>query len=318
MKTFSRSYSKAKIGFIGLGQMGFPMAKNLLTKYKPEQLHIFDTVDTVTAKFVKENPTAKVCKSPAEVARNSDVIVSMVPNPTIVKHVYLGENGVCHGAQKNALLIDSSTIGPQAARDVSKALANYPVRWIDAPVSGGTPGAINATLTFMVGAQQKSIFDEAKPILEGMGKNIVYCGEIGHGQIAKICNNMMLGTTMIAAAETLNLGIRLGMDPKLLSSILNTSTGRCWSTDSYNPVPGVMENVPSSRDYEGGFAAVLTHKDMALAMDAARDTKSTVVLSSAAYQIYNQLITTPGFEKKDFSSVFKWLDNNSAKFGPKK
>lgn len=129
---------------------------------------------------------------------------------------------------------------------------------------------------------------------------------------------MMLGISMIAASETLNLAERLGMDPKLMSSILNTSTGRCWSTDTYNPVPGVMENVPSSRDYEGGFAAHLTHKDMVLALEAAAASKSTVLLASVATQIYNQLITTPGFEKKDFSSVFKWLDNNSKKYpGPK-
>jgi 3-hydroxyisobutyrate dehydrogenase len=150
-----------------------------------------------------------------------------------------------------------------------------------------------------------------------MGKNIVYCGDVGSGQIAKICNNMMLGISMIAASETLNLGARLGMDPKLLTGILNTSTGRCWSTDTYNPVPGVMPNVPSSRDYEGGFAAVLTHKDMGLAIEAAQASKSTVMLASVAHQIYNQLITTPGFEKKDFSSVFKWLDNNSAKYSQK-
>ena len=170
----------------------------------------------------------------------------------------------------------------------------------------------------MVGAKDEAIFNKSKPVLQGMGKNIAFCGPIGNGQIAKVCNNMMLGISMIAASETLNLGVRLGMEPKLLSSILNTSTGRCWSTDSYNPVPGVMENVPSSRDYEGGFAAHLTHKDMGLAIEAAQSVKATVMLASVSHSIYNQLITTPGFEKKDFSSVFKWLDNNSAKYTPKK
>lgn len=133
-----------------------------------------------------------------------------------------------------------------------------------------------------------------------------------------VIHALIQGISMIAASETLNLGVRLGMDAKLLSSILNTSTGRCWSTDSYNPVPGVMENVPSSRDYTGGFAAHLTHKDLGLAIEAAQASKSTVMLASVALQVYNQLITTPGFENKDFSSVFKWLDNNSVKYAPKK
>ena len=137
----------------------------------------------------------------------------------------------------------------------------------------------------------------------------MYCGSIGKGQVAKICNNMMLGISMIGAAETLNLGIRLGMDPKLLSSILNTSTGRCWSTDTYNPCPGVMPNVPSSRDYEGGFGVSLIAKDLGLAVNAANQSRSTVILGSIANQIYNQLSTTKGLEKKDFAVVFKWLND---------
>nr|KAJ3418508.1 hypothetical protein HK105_008232 [Polyrhizophydium stewartii] len=175
-------------------------------------------------------------------------------------------------------------------------------------------GAVNGTLTFMVGGDDEAVFERVKPILQGMGKNIVYCGKHGSGQVAKICNNMLLGITMIGASEAMNLGARLGMDPKLLAGILNTSTGRCWSTDTCNPYPGVMEGVPASRNYDGGFGVSLIAKDLGLAVAAANEAKSTVILGGIAHQIYNQLSTTPGYEKKDFSSVFKWLNDNGKRF----
>ena len=166
----------------------------------------------------------------------------------------------------------------------------------------------------MVGASTPEIFEQAKPFLDGMGKNIVNCGGNGNGQIAKICNNMMLGISMIGVAETMNLGIRMGMDPKMLAGILNTSTGRCWATDTYNPVPGVIPGVPSSKDYEGGFSLALITKDLGLASAVATESKSSIVMGAIAQQIYNQVLATPGFEKKDFSSVFKWLNDNVKRY----
>lgn len=142
-----------------------------------------------------------------------------------------------------------------------------------------------------------------------MGKNITFCGLPGNGQVAKICNNMLLGISMLAAAETMNLGVRMGMDPKLLNDIINTSSGRCWSTDTYNPCPGVLTGVPASRDYSGGFGVQLMTKDMGLAVNAATDTKSTTILAGVAHQVYTQVSSTKGFEAKDFSSVYKWLNS---------
>ncbi|KAI8608223.1 6-phosphogluconate dehydrogenase [Chytriomyces sp. MP71] len=182
---------------------------------------------------------------------------------------------------------------------------------LDAPVSGGTLGAEAGTLTFMVGSPNAQTFNMVKDrILVHMGKNIVHCGTVGNGQVAKICNNMMLGISMIAASETMNLGVRLGMDPKLLAGIINTSSGRCWSTDTYNPCPGVLPNVPASRDYTGGFGTSLMAKDLSLAISAAHESKSTVTLGSVAHQIYNQVSSQKEYKSKDFSPVYKWLNDN--------
>ncbi|CAG8703656.1 5446_t:CDS:1, partial [Funneliformis mosseae] len=154
-------------------------------------------------------------------------------------------------------------------------------------------------------------FNRAKPYLSHMGKNIIHCGGLGAGQIAKICNNMLLAITMIGVAETMNLGVKLGMDPKLLANILNTSSGRCWSSDSYNPCPGVLSNVPSSKNYEGGFNNKLMAKDTKLAVNAANDANATVILGAIAQQLYSLLSNTVGYEKKDFSSIYRWLNESN-------
>ncbi|KAJ3036538.1 hypothetical protein HDV00_002559 [Rhizophlyctis rosea] len=269
------------------------------------------------------------------IAHHADVVVTMLPGPQHVKEVYLGEDGLLNSAKVGSVMIDSSTIDPATAREVARVAKERGVLMVDAPVSGGTGGAQAGTLTFMVGAPSQQDFDRVQPYLSHMGKNIVYCGANGNGQVAKICNNMLLGITMIAASETMNLvtrtifsdihqpvisdthheqGIRLGMDPKLLASILNSSSGRCWSTDTYNPCPGVMPNVPASRNYEGGFGVPLMAKDLGLAVAAAQEAKSTVLLGAHAHQIYNQLASSEEFGKKDFSSVFKWLNDDAKKF----
>ncbi|KAJ3101420.1 hypothetical protein HDU97_001350 [Phlyctochytrium planicorne] len=317
--------AKPRIGFIGLGQMGYPMANNLRTKTLPtaESFKIFDAFPATATKFITANTTATSVQTPKDIGSSCDIIVTMLPAGPHVRKVYLDEqSGILAGLKGrpsgSVLLIDSSTIDVGTAKAVAAASAQAGAVMIDAPVSGGTLGAEAGTLTFMVGSPSLDVFQFAKDhVLVHMGKNIVHCGESGNGQVAKICNNMMLGISMVAASETMNLGVRLGMDPKLLASILNTSSGRSWSTEIYNPCPGVLPNVPASRDYEGGFGNPLMAKDLGLAVSAAAEAKATVTLGAIASQIYGQISSTPGFENKDFSSVYKWLNDNSVKLAKK-
>ncbi|KAI8609823.1 NAD binding domain of 6-phosphogluconate dehydrogenase-domain-containing protein [Chytriomyces sp. MP71] len=312
-----RPKHQPRIGFVGLGQMGFPMAQNLLAKSGSAHFVVFDAFPATAAKFAEaaaKGSSVVVAKTPKEVAESADVVVTMLPAGPHVRDVYLNpETGLIAGlaGKKDALLIDSSTIDVTTSKTVAEAVAAAGSMMLDAPVSGGTLGAEAGTLTFMVGSPNAQTFNTVKDrILVHMGKNIVHCGTVGNGQVAKICNNMMLGISMIAASETMNLGVRLGMDPKLLAGIINTSSGRCWSTDTYNPCPGVLPNVPASRDYSGGFGTSLMAKDLSLAVSAAHESKSTVTLGAVAHQIYNQVSSQKEYKTKDFSSVYKWLNDN--------
>nr|CAG8433385.1 1451_t:CDS:2 [Entrophospora candida] len=320
MSVYKQSYDRASkddaIGFIGLGQMGFKMANNLFRKSK-YSLVIYDVNNKSIEEFASINQTSlssskSIVKasSPSDVAKKSNVIITMLPSSVEVEKVYLNDGddeSLVNSIDKNSFLIDSSTIDQSVSKYVAKQIINKGATAVDAPVSG--VGAEAATLTFMVGASTSKDFEKAKSYLSFMGKNVVHCGDIGTGQIAKMCNNMLLAISMIGTAEAMNLGIRLGMDAKLLASIINTSSGRCWSSDTYNPCPGIMENVPSSRDYQGGFSNKLVAKDLRLAVNAANDTRSTIVLGALAQQIYNQLSANKDFENKDFSSIYKWLNN---------
>ncbi|ORY25862.1 3-hydroxyisobutyrate dehydrogenase [Rhizoclosmatium globosum] len=311
------------IGFVGLGQMGFPMAANLMKK-TGSPFVVFDAFPATASKFVEnakdlkaQNQSVSVAATPRDLAAQCDVIVTMLPAGPHVKSVYLdAETGLLAGikGRNNVLLVDSSTIDVATSKHVAETVGNAGAVMLDAPVSGGTLGAEAGTLTFMVGSPSVTTFNTVKDtILVHMGKNIVHCGTVGNGQVAKICNNMMLGISMVAASETMNLGVRLGMDPKLLAGIINTSSGRCWSTDTYNPCPGVLPNVPASRDYTGGFGTSLMAKDLSLAVSAAHESKSTVTLGAVAHQIYNQVSSQKEFKNKDFSSVYKWLNDNQEK-----
>jgi 3-hydroxyisobutyrate dehydrogenase len=286
-----------KIGFIGLGQMGGPMARNLLKA--GHSLVVFDVVqrhvDALTALGAAAAATAKLAAAPAE------LVISMLPSSPHVKAVYLGEDGVLAGVAGGIPLIDSSTIDPHTAREVASIAAQRGNAMADAPVSGGTGGAAAGSLTFMVGATLR-LFEQIKPILAAMGKNIVHCGDSGTGQVAKICNNLLLGISMIGVAEAMSLGVALGIDPKVLTGIINTSSGRCWSSDTYNPYPGVMDDVPAARGYSGGFAADLMLKDLGLAADAARQAQQPVVLGAMAHQLY-QLWSAQGAGSQDFSAI---------------
>jgi len=299
----SHKYVTPEIGFIGLGEMGFRMANNLIKAGK--NLIVFDKVKTPIELLVKQGATE--ANSPKEVSSSGvKTIISMLPSSPHVHSVYLsGNDPIIEGAKPGQLYIDASTIDPETARTIQKILKEKGIFMIDAPVSGGVNGAQNATLTFMVGGDVET-FEKSKEILSLMGKNIVHCGGPGNGQVAKIANNLVLGITMIGISEAMNLGIKLGMDPKVLAGIFNTSSARCWSSDTYNPVPGVMENVPSSRNYDGGFGVDLMAKDLSLGVLAAHSIKQSIPLGGAALQVYNQL-SSKGMGKKDFSSVYKFL-----------
>jgi 3-hydroxyisobutyrate dehydrogenase len=310
---------RANIGFIGLGNMGAPMATNLLKK--AHSVTVFDVNALAVKQLIAAG--AKSAPSPAAVAASGvDVIVTMLPSSPHAKAVYTAlESGVLAKVKAGALLVDASTIDPTVSRELALAAANKGAAFIDAPVSGGVVGAANGTLTFMVGGA-KEAFDKAKPILECMGKNVVYCGGPGNGQVVKICNNLVLGISMIGVSEAMNLGVKLGMDAKTLATIFNSSSARCWSSDTYNPVPGVIDGVPSSRNYDGGFGSALMAKDLGLAVAAAHDIKAPLPLGGAALQLYN-LLTAHGLGGKDFSVAYQFLaaqhnNNSSNNSGDKK
>ena len=292
-----------KIGFIGLGNMGAPMARNLLKA--GHELTVFDVVQSnVDALIAHGAGKAKAAGTPAAILKEGvEVIITMLPAAQHVKSVYLGDDGILSGNVDGVILIDSSTIDPMSAREVAKAATAKKALMLDAPVSGGTGGAEAGTLTFMVGGEQ-GLYTKMLPVLQAMGKNIVYCGATGNGQVAKVANNMLLGISMIGTAEAMALGVSLGMDAKVLAGIINTSSGRCWSSDTYNPYPGVLENVPASRGYTGGFGSDLMLKDLGLATEAAKLAKQPVPLGSLAQQVY-QTFSLQGNGGLDFSAIIK-------------
>lgn len=289
-----------KIGFIGLGNMGGPMAQNLLNAN--HQVRVFDL--SASAVKTAQAAGAEVAATVAEVANSEvEIIFTMLPAAQHVKTVYLGEEGLLAQSAPGTLLVDCSTIDPHTARQVATAANERGLALIDAPVSGGTKGAQEATLTFMVGGPADSLA-KARPALEAMGKNIVHCGDAGNGQVAKVANNMLLAISMIGVAEAMNLGVSLGMDPKILASIINTSSGRCWSSEINNPYPGALENVPASREYTGGFGSALMLKDLGLALHAAEQAQQPVMLGGLAKQLYQQLCNL-GHQHLDFSAIMK-------------
>ena len=288
-----------KIAFIGLGNMGAPMARNLIKA--GHQLNLFDLNQTVLAELAALGGHISV--SPKDAAQGSELVITMLPAAAHVRSVYLNEDGVLAGIAQGVPAVDCSTIDPQTIRDVAATAAKQGVVLGDAPVSGGTGGAQAGTLTFMVGASAEH-FEVLKPILAQMGKNIVHCGDVGTGQIAKICNNMLLGISMIGVAEAMALGNSLGIDTGVLAGIINSSTGRCWSSEVYNPWPGIVETAPASRGYTGGFGAELMLKDLGLATEAARVAHQPVILGAVAQQLY-QAMSLRGEGGKDFSAIIE-------------
>ena len=289
------------IAFIGLGNMGGPMVLNLLKA--GFGLTVFDL--SPSALQTAQAAGAKVAASAAEAAAGAGIIVSMLPASAHVEDLYLGSGGVLKVVKPGTLIVDCSTIAPQTAKTVYQAAQAAGCSMIDAPVSGGTAGAAAGTLTFIVGGETEAL-DLARPLLEKMGKNIFHAGDHGAGQVAKICNNMLLAIHMIGTAEALNLGTSLGLDAKVLSEIINKSSGRNWSCELYNPFPGVMENVPASRGYSGGFGVDLMLKDLGLAQEAALHAKAATPLGTLARNLYH-LHSLAGNGRLDFSSILELL-----------
>ncbi|KPX92326.1 3-hydroxyisobutyrate dehydrogenase [Pseudomonas amygdali pv. mori] len=287
------------IAFIGLGNMGAPMARNLIKA--GHTLQVFDLNKSVLAEFAGLG--AQVSDSPRQAAEGSELLITMLPAAAHVRSVYLNDDGVLKGISPGVPAVDCSTIDPQTIRDIAAVAAQQGVVLGDAPVSGGTGGAQAGTLTFMVGGSAEH-FAVLKPVLEQMGRNIVHCGDVGTGQIAKICNNMLLAISMIGVSESMALGNALGIDTHVLAGIINTSTGRCWSSEAYNPWPGIVETAPASRGYSGGFGAELMLKDLGLATEAARAAHQPVILGAVAQQLY-QAMSLRGDGGKDFSTIIE-------------
>ncbi|WP_286262418.1 3-hydroxyisobutyrate dehydrogenase [Thalassotalea atypica] len=295
----------ANVAFIGLGNMGGPMAVNLVKA--GHQVCVYDLSAQAVIDVVEHGASTAV--SAQECVKDAEFIISMLPAGKHVASVYLGENGLINHIQAGSLVIDSSTIDAQTSIVVGSTLKEQGIEFIDAPVSGGVGGATAGTLSFMVGGSVEN-FNRAKSVLDNMGKNIFHAGEHGAGQVAKVCNNMLLSVLMAGTAEALQLGIANGLDPKVLSNIMSKSSGSNWTLDVYNPCPDVMENVPSSNDYQGGFMVDLMAKDLGLAMDTAVTSQSSTPMGSLARSLY-AMHASAGNGGKDFSSIFNLFNKES-------
>lgn len=289
----------ANIGFIGVGNMGGPMAANLIEA--GHHVTVFDlsqeNLDCVASKG------ATIATSTNGAVQDAEIVITMLPAGKHVHAVYSDEVLVC--ADKGILLIDCSTIDVETSREVHAQAVNGDFLMIDAPVSGGVGGAAAGTLTFMVGGEDIA-FSHAKPILEAMGKNIVHCGGAGTGQAAKVCNNMMLGIQMISVVEAFVLAEKLQLDPQKLYDVASTASGQCWSLTTYCPVPGPVPTSPANSDYEPGFATELMLKDLDLALSAAKSSGARVDVAEVAADMYRKYAQADG-GSKDFSGIIKFI-----------
>lgn len=291
-----------QIAFIGLGHMGSPMALNLLKVGYP--LVVFDIASSTKE---HEAAGARAATSIVDAVSQADVIITMLPEAKHVMTVYEGEHGVFSSVKPTALLIDCSTIDIHSCHHLHQTAQTKQLALLDAPVSGGTKGAALGTLTFMVGGE-KGHFERGQPILAKMGKNIFYTGAAGSGQATKICNNMLLGISMIGTAEAFHLADKLGLNAKVFHEVVAASSGQCWSATNYSPVPGLVPNTPSNNAYEPGFTAKMMLKDLNLAQQAAMTSGASTLLGSEAMSIY-RLLCNSGLAEKDFSSIYPWLNN---------
>lgn len=293
-----------KIAFLGIGHMGYPMALNL--HKKGFVVSVFDLSKPALERAKTDG--LFVADSAKDAAKDAEAVISMLPAAKHVESLYLGQSGLLQelkSSKKTNLpyIVDCSTISPESAQKVSAHATALGFEILDAPVSGGTGGAQAGTLTFMVGGNPKNL-ETLRPVFEAMGKNIFHAGDAGFGQVAKVCNNMLLAIHMIGTSEALALGTKFGMNPKTLSEIMSKSSGSNWSLQTYNPYPGVQETSAASRGYTGGFASSLMLKDLGLAIEAAEKQSTKTPLGALAHKIFAEHCES-GFEGQDFSSVIK-------------
>ncbi|WP_172837886.1 3-hydroxyisobutyrate dehydrogenase [Xanthomonas arboricola] len=293
------NHTMSKIAFIGLGNMGGPMAANL--SKAGHQLRVFDLVPAALDAAVAAG--AHAASSAHDTLADAEIVISMLPASRHVEALYLGEAGILAQIPAAALVIDCSTIAPASARKLAAEAQARGLAILDAPVSGGTAGAAAGSLTFIVGGAAQ-VLERARPVLQAMGKNIFHVGDNGAGQVAKLCNNMALGVIMAATGEALALGVAQGLDPAVLSQMMAVSTGRSWATEVCNPWPGVLPNAPASRGYSGGFGNDLMLKDLGLVAESAVQAGVSIPLGELARNLY-AINSQAGNGALDFSSVIK-------------
>ena len=297
----------ATIGFLGLGNMGRPMALNLVKA--GHKVAGFDLSKAACDAAAADG--LAIAADGAGAVKGADIVITMLPAGKHVVGAYTGAMNLLGAAKPGTLFIDCSTIDIASARTAAKAATDKGMLAVDAPVSGGVGGAAGATLTFMVGGADEA-FAKAKPILEAMGKKIVHCGGAGNGQAAKICNNMILGISMIAVSEGFVLAKKLGLSEQALFDVASTSSGQCWSLNTYCPVPGPVPTSPANRGYQPGFAADLMLKDLKLSQDAAQDVGAVTALGAAASKLY-ELFAAQGHGGMDFSAIVTFLNGTPGK-----
>lgn len=297
----------ATIGFLGLGNMGRPMALNLVKA--GHKVAGFDLSKAACDAAAADG--LAIATDGAGAVKDADIVITMLPAGKHVVGAYTGAMNLLGAAKAGTLFIDCSTIDIASARTAAKAATDKGMLAVDAPVSGGVGGAAGATLTFMVGGADEA-FAKAKPILEAMGKKIVHCGGAGNGQAAKICNNMILGISMIAVSEGFVLAKKLGLSEQALFDVASTSSGQCWSLNTYCPVPGPVPTSPANRGYQPGFAADLMLKDLKLSQDAAQDVGAVTALGAAASKLY-ELFAAQGHGGMDFSAIVTFLNGTPGK-----
>ncbi len=295
-----------QIAFIGIGNMGCPMAENL--KKSGKKIKVFDVSKKIIELAKKKN--LDVVKNLNDlITKEVTTVITMLPEGKNSKEVFLGENGIINKVSKNCLLIDCSTIDIQTSKEIGKKATERGIKMIDAPVSGGVMGAQKATLNIMVGGT-KDAFELALPLLKIMGKNIFHAGDLGSGNGAKICNNMSLGIAMIAASESLMLAKRLNIDIKKVHEIMKNASGNSWPISVYPPLPGLIEGTPSNNNYRPGFSAGMMNKDLKLASECAESVSADTPLGKMALEIYKKFCEE-GNDTKDFSAISKVIGGDA-------
>ena len=294
-----------RIGFIGTGTMGQPMLANLVKK--EFDVVAFDIVPAALDTAVRLG--AARAGSVGEAAANCDLVITMLPSSANVEAVYLGSEGIVGTAARGRLCVDMSTIDPGTSQRVAARLKERGLRFLDAPVSGGVGGATAGTLAIMVGGDAGDL-EEARPVLAAMVANIIHVGAVGAGEVAKLCNNLISGTVAVAVSEAFRIGEAFGVDPQILTSVIAKSSGATWVMEHMHPVPGIVESAASNRQYAPGFMTDLMAKDLALAVNAAREKRVPVVVAPAAQQLY-RMASSHGLGREDFSAVYKFLKPSS-------